>query len=132
MIPQTVHVNVGEAIGALRFRFVIVANNHVAQSYTDFTDGYFVLLAWSVVTLVDLFATSSGTYAILELRIFQFPAVCPGVSTLAIIESPTCTAVPHSVPITDMIYISPFITAPAVHDPPVVGNVFGEASYPPR
>lgn len=37
----------------------IVANNPVAQSYTDFTEGYFVSLARSVVTLVDLFATSS-------------------------------------------------------------------------
>lgn len=104
----------------------------VTQSYIALAVRYKVLLDVLPVIVVALFTTSSGTYAILELRIFQFPAVCPGVSTLAMIESPTCTAVPHSVPITDMIYISPFTTAPAVHDHPVVGNVFGEASYPPR
>jgi hypothetical protein len=38
-------VNVGDSIGAFSARFDIVANNPVAQSYTDFTEGYFVLLA---------------------------------------------------------------------------------------
>jgi hypothetical protein len=35
------------------------ANNQVAQSYTDLTEGYLVLLVLSVSTLVDLFAKSS-------------------------------------------------------------------------
>ena len=61
VIHQTVPVKVGLFIGAFNARFVIVANNPVAQSYTDFTDGNFVLLAWSVERVVDLFAAFSGT-----------------------------------------------------------------------
>ena len=36
-----------------------LANNHVAQSYIDLTLEYFVLLALSVSSVVDLFVTSS-------------------------------------------------------------------------
>lgn len=45
VIPHTVPVKVGEAIGALSARLLIVANNPVAQSYTDFTEGNLISLA---------------------------------------------------------------------------------------
>lgn len=107
-------------------------SNVVTQSYIALALRYIVLLAVFPVIVVALFATSSGTYEILELRIFQFPAVCPGVSIFAITESHICTAVPPSVPATDIIHISHFTTAPAIPDPPVDGNRFIDASYPPR
>lgn len=80
---------------------------------------------------VTLFATSSGTYDILPLSTFQFPAVCHGVSTFAITESPICTAVPPSVQATEIIHKSHLRTAQAVPEPPLAGKVLPEASYAP-
>lgn len=104
----------------------------VTQSYIALALRYIVLLAVFPVIVVALFATSSGVYEILESRIFQFAAVCPGVSIFTITESHICTAVPPSVPATDIIHISHFTTAPAIPEPPVDGNRFIDASYPPR
>lgn len=58
----------------------------------------------------------------------QFPAVCPGVSTIARTMSPAVTAVPPSVPATDIVHRSPFKIAPTVPDPHEAGNVFTDAS----
>lgn len=98
--------------------------------FKRFTVGYFVVLV--LIVVFSLLATSSGTYDIFALRIFQLLAVCHGVSTLAITESPICTAVPPRVPATEIIHISPFNTAPAVPEPPEDGNTLPEASYPHR
>lgn len=78
---------------------------------------------------VTLFAASSGTYVMLLLRIFQFQAVCHGVSVFAITESHICTADVQRVQATEIIHKSHFKTAPAEPEPPAAGNVFTEASY---
>ena len=64
----------------------------------------------------------------MPLSTFQFPAVCHGVSTFAITESPICTAVPPRVQATEIIHISHLSTAHAVPEPPLAGKVFTEAS----
>lgn len=46
----------------------------------------------------------------------------------AITESHICTAVPPSVPATEMIHMSHLRTAQAVPEPPEAGKVFTEAS----
>ena len=58
----------------------------------------------------------------------QFPAVCPGLSAIARIQSPIFTATHPSVPTTDIFHRSHFSIAPAVPDPPEEGNMFEEAS----
>ena len=103
------------------------ANVATPQSYTALADRYSVLDAVFPLIVVALLATFSGTYAILVFKMFQFAAVCHGVSTLAMIASPISTALPPSVPATEITNISHLTIAPAVQLPHVVGYVLPEA-----
>jgi len=94
--------------------------------FNRFTVGYFVVFVSIVV--FSLFATFSGVYP----RVFsiksQLPAVCHGVSTIAIMRSPLVTGVPHRVPGTEHIQKSPERIAPSIPEPPVAGKRLVEAS----
>lgn len=111
--------------------FMFVPDTRVAclvsrPVFRRFTVGYLVVFVSIVV--FSLFATFSGVYP----RVFsiksQLPAVCHGVSTIAIMRSPLVTGVPHRVPGTEHIQKSPERIAPSIPEPPVAGKRLVEAS----